>query len=204
MSDTPDMFAAQTLAEGLVARSSSSPYEPTLRIVRKEMFRKAESEATPCPCCSRLVKIYRRKLNASMALALIYIYKEKLKWKALVDAPGAKVSFKPDDKISQGDWIHVEKLLVREKAPTGCRGYFHKLRHFGLLEQKSEIRDDGSNRNGYWRITWKGTEFIEERYKVPSYAIFYNQELLALDGGNIGIRQAMGSKFSYEGLMNNS
>lgn len=185
---TMEMFPAQTLAQGLVSRSSTSPYEPTLRIVRKDLFDKAQHKAVPCPCCQRLVKIYKRRFNSGMALALVYIYKE----------------FQNVQSRDFQAWVHVEKLLRDKKAPTGTRGDFHKLRHFGLIEQADTLRPDGSPRNGLWRITVKGVEFVEEREKVPAYAIFYNQEMLALDGPDIGIRQALGTKFNYEGLMKNS
>lgn len=182
---TMDMFPAQTLAQGLVSRSSTSPYEPTLRIVRKDLFDKAQHKAVPCPCCQRLVKIYKRRFNSGMALALVYIYREYMH----VRSGGSDA------------WVHVERLLRDKKAPTGTRGDFHKLRYFGLIEQAEGMRADGSPRNGYWRITTKGILFVEERVKVPTYAIFYNQEMLALDGPDIGIRQALGTKFNYEGLM---
>lgn len=194
MDNTSDLFAASTLAEGLIAKSSGTPYEPTLRIVRRELFEKASKEAVACPCCSRLVRIYRRKFNRGMALALVYIYKEHL---AQYSGPKVAREMNEEDR----NWIHVDRLLVLKKAPTGVRGDYHKLRHFGLLEHALEKRADGSNRNGYWRITQNGVLFVEDALKVATFAIFYNQELLALDGANIGIREALGKKFNYEELM---
>ncbi len=137
-----------------------------------------------CPCCHQLVKVYERKINSGMAYALILIARQS-------ECGGTILN----------PWIHVDRLLVEKKAPTGARGDYHKLRFWGLLEQKPERREDNSLRNGYWRITVQGLKFVANAFTVQARAIIYNGECLGLAGANIGIKDAIGDKFSYAELM---
>lgn len=125
-----------------------------------------------CPCCSQLAKIYKRKLNSNMARTLIIGYR----------TVGLA-------------WFH---------APTtvGDRGELAKLRYWGLVEEEQTLRADGG-RAGWWRVTSKGEQFILGRIELPAHALVYDGELLRLDesDGLIGIRAALGEKFSYQELM---
>ena len=54
---------------------------------------------------------------------------------------------------------------------------------------------------GYWRITDKGREFVENKIKVPERIILYNGEFHGFDGGDINIIKALNNKFDYDELM---
>jgi len=129
-----------------------------------------------CPHCHRLVKRYRRSLNCSMALTLIYLYKS-----------------------GKRDWVHVEKFLAENGYPRS--GDFHKLVLFGLLDKMVGEREDGSQRNGYYRLNGKSLLFVEGKLTVPAKAVILNGTFEGFEGENIDIKKALGEKFNYNELM---
>ena len=66
-----------------------------------------------CPCCTQLAKVYRRKINSSMARSLIILHRGGNDWQYVPDVVGSK---------------------SREES---------KLAYWGLLEEAAEKRDDG-------------------------------------------------------------
>lgn len=129
-----------------------------------------------CPCCGSFVKRYKRKLNSNMALVLIHLYRAGIK-----------------------DFIHVEQFMSYKNLPRS--GDFHKLVHWGLLDKKIAKRDDGSNRNGYYKLNDRSIEFVLGRYKCQEKAIIYNGKLEGFEGELITIKDALGDKFNYNELM---
>lgn len=76
------------------------------------------------------------------------------------------------------------------------------LRHWGLIEEHVEKREDGG-RAGVWRVTLTGEAFLlRHGASVPQYAVVYNDECLRLEGEQVTIRDALGSAFDYDELMN--
>lgn len=130
-----------------------------------------------CPCCGQLVKTYKRSLNCSMALVLIYM-----------------------NRFNKMDFFHVEDWLKGIGKPE-LRADFHKLRFWGLLEAKVATREDGSKRNGYYKITGRGIAFSEGKLTVPEKAIIYNNKFQGFEGEEIDIRKALGKKFNFDELM---
>ena len=55
--------------------------------------------------------------------------------------------------------------------------------------------------SGVWRPTKLGYDFSRDRVTVPRTAVVHNNVLDRLEGDQIGIRQCLGKKFSYEELM---
>ncbi len=177
---------AKLYASHLAAKSAGALDSDEMMKHRDTLFAAAFTpEPRACPCCQQLVKVYERKINSGMARALILIYRSNTT---------ANLGF-------DMNWIHVDRLLVEKKAPTGARGDYHKLRFWGLLEQKVERREDDSLRNGFWRITPLGAKFVRGEATVPARAIIYNGECLGMEGANIGIKDAIANKFSYAELM---
>lgn len=129
-----------------------------------------------CPCCDQRCKIYRRPIHATMARELISIYK-----------------FYPDP---QGEFFHLPTLL----SPRG--GDVLKLSYWGLITPEVGTREDGSGRNGWWRITETGVAFVRGWVSVPRHAVIYAGRLLDLDDTEkVTIQQALGNKFDYDRLM---
>lgn len=136
-----------------------------------------------CPCCGQFAKLYKRKLNSTMAYALVLIYRH----------------FKANP---QHTWIHVASFLVNAKRDSSIAGGdVVKLRHWGLLERGEGERDDGSERVGRYRITELGRSFVEGKISVSRYAYLFNQMLMRLSDDMTTIQQALGDRFSYAELM---
>ncbi|MEX2716777.1 MAG: hypothetical protein Q6370_010790 [Candidatus Sigynarchaeota archaeon] len=140
-------------------------------------------QGVTCPTCGQFCKVYRRKLNATMALALILIYQ----------------FFKNNP---HAEWLHVAAFLVKVKRDSSIAGGdVVKLRYWGLLERAKGERDDGSDRVGRYRITELGRQFVEGKVKVASHVLLYNQMLLGVSSEMISIREALGTRFRYDELM---
>jgi len=129
-----------------------------------------------CSCCGQLVKRYFRKFNSNMALALIILYRNK-------------------DK----GFIHLENTM-KELGYKRC-GDASYLRHYRLIEKKEGNRDDGSPRNGMYKITGIGIMFVEGKSKVQSTFIISNNKHEGYEGDDITIQDALGKKFDYTELM---
>lgn len=140
-------------------------------------------DGVTCPACGQLCKIYKRKINSTMALALVLIYQY----------------FKTHPRA---DWLHVAAFLVKVKHDSSIAGGdVVKLRYWGLLERAAGERPDGSDRIGRYKITDLGKQFVEGRVAVPMHVYLYNQSLLRLSEEMTTIRDALGQKFKYDELM---
>lgn len=149
----------------------------------KQWLRERFSDGAKCPCCDQFVKLYKRKLNSSMAHGLILIYK----------------FFENNDD----EWLHVPSYLSRISSSATVRGGdWSKLRYWGLIEGEKGTRDDGSERVGTYRITGRGKQFVLSQIHVPKHVYLYNQNPVSRDDGEtITIKEALGEKFNYAELM---
>jgi hypothetical protein len=141
-----------------------------------------------CRCCGQGVKIYRRTITTSMALALIEMYRYF-----------ARNHWKPE-------WVHVAQLLAERPVHRSMRAAWHggdwaKLRYWTLLDPKPGRREDGSSRVGLARVNGAGRAFVEGRISVPRYAYIYAQTLLGVAGPPISIQDALRVPFSFADLM---
>jgi hypothetical protein len=138
------------------------------------------SKGATCECCGQKVKLYKRKILGVMAFGLISLY-----------------------RMSKHE--HPRKSFHRNDIlPHDNSGSFAKLKYWGLIEE--DINSDPEKRcSGYWSITDLGIDFVEERAVVPKYAYTYNMkvvfDLYDDPEEKIGIREALGNKFSYPELM---
>ena len=147
-----------------------------------------ESTITCSECGTR--KIYRkRSFNSTMARQLIYLYK-------YFRDPSVYANLGVHSHDSEGDWVHASRFfkalkLERESA---------KLRHWDLIEEKSESKTDGNPHAGYFRITDYGSKVAQGKQRVWKYIITLNHK-----GGSLGvvetesltIQQALGNGFDY-------
>lgn len=148
----------------------------------KVFLEQNRNEGVVCPCCDQVVKMYKRKLNSAMAIALYQIFKAS----------------KADDY----DYIHVENTLNNlPNLPASIRGDFPKLRFWGLIEPLVEKREDGSNRNGMYRITMAGVNFIWGKSTTYSHVFLYNNTAQGFSNEMVTFRDCLGSKFNYDELM---
>lgn len=133
-------------------------------------------DGADCPCCGQFVKKYKRKLNASMARTLIAIYRVG------------------------GNWLHVKNHLRTLRLQNSHD--WTLLKYWDLIEPCIGLREDGSKRNGYYRITSKGKLFVESKVSVEKYVFLFDGKFLGFGKDKlINIKDALGSKFNYDGLM---
>jgi len=141
-----------------------------------------------CPCCHQFVKLYKRPFNKSMAYVLLLIS-----------------CYFRGDQVEE--CLHVpsyiaEMVADKPRRAAAVRGDWAKLKFWGLIEEKPEVRDDGSPRVGYWRMTLLGRQFVARQVKVPSHVYIYNgTPLQRVVEQQISIDDALGTEFSYEELM---
>lgn len=150
----------------------------------KQNLRDNWNEGIECPACTQFVKIYKRQITSSMAYALILLYRYFDK------NPG-------EEYVHMNDYLNsIEGLPFPVKSGDNA-----KLRYWGLLEEKPEVRDDSSKRAGYWKITEMGKQFVRGEIGVQSHARVFNSKAYGLIGDVIDIHQALGNKFNYGELM---
>jgi hypothetical protein len=135
-------------------------------------------EGYRCPCCNSFIKSYRRKLNCNMALCLVALVKHKI-----------------------NGFVKVEEFLLNHGYQR-C-GDFSYLVHWKFLEKMKVKREDGSNRNGFYKITSLGIMFVEGKITAKEKIIIRQNKFEGYDGGEVTIKQALETKFNYEQLMSN-
>ena len=140
----------------------------------KKYLRENMQEGVPCPCCTQMVKIYKRKLTSGMAVALIRLYHE-----------------------SGGDtskYVHITKLGHLNG------GEFAQLKRWNLIEEA--INEDTSKRtSGTWAITPKGIKFVKRQIEVPSHLYTFDSKTVGVVDETVDIKTALGRKFNYAEMM---
>jgi len=144
----------------------------------KDFLRENFDEGAKCPCCGQYVRKYKRKLNSSMARALVWI-------------AGASTA-------SKNGWVDVPAkapkwLIKTNQHPT--------LRWWGLLERMPND-ESYKKHSGMWRPTKKGMSFALGEGKAPEYVLHYNNKVIEHSEKLVTISDAFGVKFSYEEMMN--
>ncbi|HLA59029.1 MAG TPA: hypothetical protein VK622_09725 [Puia sp.] len=129
-----------------------------------------------CECCGAFHKRYYRRLNANMAMALLAVY-----------------------HYGGDKFVHVEKLMKEKGLPRS--GDFPYLCHWKLLEKKVADREDGSSRNGFYKITDYGKLFVRSEITVQQTLIYYKGKAEGFEGKEISIADAIGKKFDFRELL---
>jgi len=146
-----------------------------VEIVHQQFFEKLKSgKSIICPCCERSARIWKRKINTSMARAIIAL------------------------SIHGDDPVHLFRFLVARKIQHSDAPL---LRHWELISELQGEREDGNPRNGHYFITQKGHDFARSRISVPRYIFLYNDSVRGFSDEKIEIQGALGSKFNYEELL---
>lgn len=127
-----------------------------------------------CKHCGAYNKRYKRKFNSNMAIALIALYKNL-----------------------GGDYVHLESFLA-SKGLKRC-GDASYLRFYNFIDKKKENRDDGSPRNGFYKITGLGCLFVEKKITARETFLILHNRLEGFEGKEIFIDQV--PKFRYDELM---
>ena len=144
----------------------------TLVSVAKRYIRQNASDGVDCPCCGRLVKEYRRKLNSGMAATLVWMVGKYLG---------------PEG----GGWIDVQRDAPKRVLRSRELG---KLRHWGLVHQET-------GKQASWAPTQRGVEFVTRKIRVQSHALIQDNVCNGFAGELISIDEALTEKFDYTELM---
>ncbi|HYX22474.1 MAG TPA: hypothetical protein VFA98_16640 [Thermoanaerobaculia bacterium] len=168
----------------MTSEFKGDPSETTLKEAQ-EWLLQGVRKGVICPCCTQHAKVYSRTITNTMAYALILI--ERFFRRA-------------------NEWLHVPSYLndlgLDPKLAASIRGDWTKLRHWGLIEEKPEVRDDGSNRAGFYKITQRGVDFVHDRIQVRKFIYLYGSRVLDRPcDETISIGDALGEKFHYRELM---
>lgn len=154
----------------------------------KKWLRARFGKGAACPCCKQFVRCYKRPMNKSMAYVLLLM----------------ECHFRADPVE---EWVHVPSFLVEmvsdhPRRAAAVRGDWAKLKFWGLIEEKPDVRVDGSPRVGYWKMTQLGRQFARRQVKVPAHIYIYNGALLPRTvEETITIDDALGKDFSYAEIM---
>lgn len=144
----------------------------------RQWLRPRLKHGTDCPLCQQRAQVYKRKLSSGMAWGLIMFYRH-------VDGDTDK-------------WLHVPSSTDLSRLG----GDWAKLKRWGLIEARGDVRDDGGKHSGWWRITEDGIAFVRGILSVPSHFTEYNGRVLRLVEDKVTtIQKSLGSKFSYDELM---
>jgi len=130
-----------------------------------------------CGVCGSYVKRYTRKFNSNMAIAMIALLKH-----------------------SKGKFVHLENFL-NQHGYQRC-GDASYLIHYGFLERRIGNREDGSSRNGEYKLTGRGVMFCEGKIKAAQKFKILHNRFEGFAGNDITIQDALGERFNYTELMN--
>ncbi len=129
-----------------------------------------------CPCCGSFIKQYVRKFNSNMATALLALYKHNV-----------------------NGYVKLEEFLS-EHGYKRC-GDASYLVHYRMLEKLKAKREDGSKKNGYYKLTSVGIMFIEGKTTAKEKFIIQQNRLVGFDGEDVGIKDILGVKFNFDEMM---
>jgi len=141
----------------------------------KNFLRANFNEGVKCPCCTQLVKLYQVKINTGMIIVLINMYKL--------------------NKRLNKEWVHPIKDLKT------INGDYAKLRFWDLVVSSSDEPDEDKKANGYWRITEKGKDFVENKIRIYEKVKLYDNKSYGNAGRQVNIYEAIKNKFNFKELM---
>lgn len=143
----------------------------------KQFVLSGRGDGVACPCCSQFCKIYKRKLNSTMARSIVWLVREYGR--------------------NGGRWIDVPRTAPRFIIQTNQLG---TILHWDLLETKPTT-DTTKKSSGFWRPTERGIDFAHRRVSVPSHVLLYLNELESWSDEYVYVDDCLGQRFDYQELM---
>ena len=138
-----------------------------------------------CPCCGQYCRVYKRRLNAGMVRALI--------WLVLASDRKVRSGDDPDGWVKLGAEAPAWLLRAKELATT---------RHWGMVERRPmDPADDSVRTSGIWRPTARGRSFIFGMSDAPVRVHLFNNTRIDVSSERFFVREALGKKFNYSELM---
>lgn len=166
----------------------------------QEQFKAKLDVGTPCPCCGRFAKRYRRKLNSSMAASLIALV--RLSNAQLVEETKA---WQPGGALPS-PWVHADAVGVALKSMGSRASYPHgelgKLVHWGLVAMQPG-KGAHTRTSGFWMPTPYGVEFVNRTARVKRIVILWDNTVEGFEGPEVSIDVVMNDHFDFASLMGN-
>lgn len=148
-------------------------YTSTLDEVKEWLAPRMFGRGAKCPCCERLAKVHPRPLNASNVRVLITLYRRHGR-----------------------DWAYLPHLRSAGQDEVTAK-------HWGLIEPRPGLRADGSNRQGWWRLTARGEQFVRGEITIPRRMLIYADRCHGPENPDdrVDVRDCLGIAFDYDKLM---
>ena len=138
-------------------------------------------EGEECPCCKRLAKVYKRKLNSGMAYLLVILFRLR--------------GFQP---------THINDFIGEQKLSASMVGGV-LLHQWGLLDDVPEEGPQEKYKSGIYRVTSLGAQFVKGQVRVRKYICLYNNQRIRSYEEDVletvSIQEALGDKFDYQELL---
>jgi hypothetical protein len=133
-----------------------------------------------CPVCERWGKIYKRNINRTMAMSLLWLNQNSL-W-----------------ENDERQWVDVPKTaprwLVRSnQLPT--------LAWWGIVE-RAPSNDKSLKHSGLWRPTAIGDAFAMGKVSIRRGVFTYNNKVQGFTNERVYIHECFKTRFDYEEVMN--
>jgi len=129
----------------------------------KELVEHRREKGIECPCCGQYVKLYKRKLNANMAMfltSLVKLYEET------------------------HDWVSYQKCKFRGRDYSYITCW--KLAMTGVDET-------GKKRtSGLWKPTTRGIDFVHGTISIPSHVFLLDNVVQGFSSSTIFIQDVDG------------
>lgn len=145
---------------------------------RQELFERASlPKGTHCGLCLRYIKVYKRKINSSMArwlIGLVRLFEVEPRWISVAEPWSTRIDSRENSKLRY--WEMVEQM------PKGEAG-------------------KGGRTSGFWKPTVAGIAFAHRHCSVIKYKFVYKNKVIYEEGPQVTITDALADDFDYEKLM---
>lgn len=140
------------------------PADATLAEIRAIVNRQRWT-GIDCPACGQYARVYLRRLNRSMAVALLRMYRSG----------------------GVGIPVHTPSVL------KGNRGEEARLSYWGLTAPAPRLGSPHGSPpiRGWWSVTRRGALWLLDGVTVPAAAVIYNGTCLRMSGPPTSIRDAL-------------
>ena len=137
----------------------------------RQWLEENRDEGVSCPSCDQFVKVYRRRINAGMAQAIITMY----------------------GKAGTEDFVHTPSLVRSHEVG--------QLAWWGFIEEEKVLREDGGRAGFWRVTPAGEQWLLGRTKAAKYALVYNGRLLALDDEEQIVIADALGKKFNYNELM---